>query len=204
MREQPVGAGASEPVLLIEGELVALGPLLRAHIELYLRWMNNLETTATLGRADVFPRESEERFYEAATAEDQTAFTIYEKATLRPIGTTQLKNVSYRNGTAEFGILIGEPDCRDRGYGTEATRLVLDFAFHVLGLHNVELRVFSHNPRGRRAYEKAGFKTIGVRREAYKLGQRRYGVILMDALASDFESPLLERALTAPQQPPIR
>jgi RimJ/RimL family protein N-acetyltransferase len=186
--------------LLVEGELVALGPLRREHIELYLSWMNDLRITSWLGRPDVFPREAEERFYDGATADDQTYFTIYERATARPIGTTSLKAVNYRYGTAEFGILIGEPDCWNRGYGTETTRLVLDYAFHVLGLHNVLLGVFANNPRGRRAYEKAGFKLIGLRREAYKVGQHRYDVVQMDALASDFVSPVLEARLTAPQE----
>jgi diamine N-acetyltransferase len=42
-------------------------------------------------------------------------------------------SVDYCNRSASFGILIGEPDCRGKGYGTETTRLMLDCAFTDLG-----------------------------------------------------------------------
>jgi RimJ/RimL family protein N-acetyltransferase len=193
--------GSGEPVFLIEGDLVALGPLCRDHVDLYLRWMNNVDSTRTLGLVKLYQREDEEHFYQYATAHSEGAtFTIYERATRRPIGTTQLREIDYRRGTATFGIMIGEPAFWGRGFGTETTRLVLDYAFHALGLHNVQLAVFANNPRGVRAYEKAGFRVVGRRREAYRLGQRRYDEIIMDALASDFESPVLERRLHAPQR----
>ena len=63
-----------------------------------------------------------------------------------------------------FGILVGQR--RGRGLGTEATRLTLDWAFHVLGLHNVMLEVLPANAPAIRAYEAAGFRRIGVRRAA--------------------------------------
>jgi hypothetical protein len=56
--------------------------------------------------------------------------------------------VDHRNRSATFGILIGEPECRGKGYGTETTRLMLDYAFTALGLHNVMLTVFEFNPAG--------------------------------------------------------
>ncbi|MHB8577322.1 MAG: GNAT family N-acetyltransferase [Dehalococcoidia bacterium] len=196
-------AGSSEPVFLVEGDRVALGPVRRDQIDLWQRWMNDPDTTRTLGGVNVYTREAEERFYDGATANDnQVLFAIYERASARHIGTTGLREVNYRQGTATFGIMIGEPALWNRGFGTEATRLVLDYAFHALGLHNVQLGVFDFNPRGVRAYEKAGFRIVGRRRQAYKLGQRRYDEIIMDALATDFDSPVLERRLHAPQERP--
>jgi len=52
-----------------------------------------------------------------------------------------------------YGIEIGESDARSRGVGTETTRLMLDFAFTALGLHNVMLTISELNPGGPRAYE---------------------------------------------------
>jgi RimJ/RimL family protein N-acetyltransferase len=94
--------------------------------------------------------------------------------------------VDRHHGTADFALVIGEPDAWGRGYGTEATRLTLAYAFDVLGLYNVYLVVYANNARGIRAYERAGFKRIGVRRGAHKLGRRRYDEIHMDAVADDF------------------
>ena len=55
-------------------------------------------------------------------------------------------DIAHANGTAEFGIAIGER--RGQGLGTEATRLVLDFAFHVLQLRNVLLQTLEWNVAG--------------------------------------------------------
>lgn len=183
------------PILNIEGDLVALGPLRRDLLSLYQRWINDLDTTRTL---DLPPRpmtmEKELDWYDRQSkTEDDVPFTIYERETLRPIGNTGLHGVDHRNRSATFGILIGEPECRGKGYGTEATRLMLDYAFTALGLHNVMLTVFEFNPAGIRAYEKAGFKAIGRRRKCRMMGGKLWDEVHMDCLSSEFESPVLRR-----------
>ncbi len=127
------------PILNIEGDLVALGPLRRDLLPLYQRWINDLGTMRTLGLPPhPTTMEKEQDWYDQQSrAEDNVPFTIYERETLRPIGNTGLDGVDHRNRTATFGIVIGEPECRGKGYGTETTRLMLDYAFTALGLHNV-------------------------------------------------------------------
>jgi RimJ/RimL family protein N-acetyltransferase len=129
------------PIFNIEGELVALGPLRREHTPLYLRWINDFSTTRTLG---VPPRpmtlEQETAWYEQAAVDGaRIGFTIYERATGRAIGNCGLHEVDLANRRTVVGIMIGEPEARGRGYGTEAMRLLLDYAFTVLGLHSVML-----------------------------------------------------------------
>jgi diamine N-acetyltransferase len=126
-------------------------------------------------------------------SDDELAFVVYERATRRPIGLTGLRHINHVHRTAEFGIGIGEPDCRGKGYGTEATRLVLDYAFTLLGLHNVWLRVFAYNEWAIRAYRRAGFKELGRRREAHRVGGRAYDEVLMDCLATELSGSVLER-----------
>ena len=77
---------------------------------------------------------------------------------------------------------------------------MLDYGFVGLGLHNIMLRVYGHHERGIRAYTRAGFREIGRRREAFRLGGAIYDTILMDCLAGEFESPVLYRLLPAPHQ----
>ena len=184
-----------QPILNIEGELVALGPLRRDLLPLYQRWINNLGTTRTL---DLPPHpttmEKEQDWYDQQSrTEDNVPFTIYERKTLRPIGNTGLDGVDHRNRSATFGILIGEPECRGKGYGTETTRLMLDYAFTALGLHNVMLVVFEFNFAGIRAYQKAGFKEFGRRRECRLMGGKLWDEIQMDCLSSEFEGTVLRR-----------
>jgi diamine N-acetyltransferase len=108
---------------------------------------------------------------------------------LRPIGFTYLSDIAEQK--AEFGIVIGERACQGKGYGTEATRLMLDYAFNILNLHNVMLKVAAYNEAGIRAYEKAGFQVIGRRREVKMINGKRWDMIYMDCLATEFESPVM-------------
>ena len=77
---------------------------------------------------------------------------------------------------------------------------MLDYAFVARGLHSVLLDVAAYNPGGIRAYEKAGFREIGRRREADMMGGKRWDVVYMQALASEFESPVLG-SIFVPDQP---
>ena len=183
------------PLVNIVGEKVALGPLRKDLVPLYTRWFNDFAVTRMLGP---MPRpltlEQEEQWYERANTRGDAVvqFTIYEKDTGRPIGTTGLHDIDHRNRTALFGITIGEPDARGKGCGTEATQLMLDYAFTVQGLHNVMLLVHEYNPAGIRAYTNAGFKEFGRRRESQFMGGKYWDVIHMECLATEWgPSPAL-------------
>ena len=122
-------------------------------------------------------------------------FTIYDLDDLAPVGTALLVRVNQHDGTAEFGLTIGER--RNQGLGSEATKLVLDWAFTVMGLHNILLVTFSWNLPAIRAYSKAGFREIGRRRGAVLTLGQRYDQVLMDAVADEFSDSVL-----AKQSPP--
>jgi RimJ/RimL family protein N-acetyltransferase len=184
-----------QPILNITGELIALGPLRRDLIPAYNRWQNDFEVQRTFGDLPkgVTIEETTAWYEEEARATSALWFTIYEVGTWRPIGRTDLFELDWRNGTARFGMLIGEGDCRGKGYGTETARLMLDYAFTALGLQTILLDVDEFNYAGRRAYEKAGFRECGRWRGASPMLGKRWDRILMDCVASEFASPVLER-----------
>jgi RimJ/RimL family protein N-acetyltransferase len=189
------------PIINITGDQIVLGPLRRDLIPFYQRWINDFATSRNLGRIVPHTTEQETAWFERASDTPHSInFTVYERATMLPIGTTGLNNIDHRNGRAEFGIMIGEPDARGKGYGTETGRLVLDYAFTALGLRNVALTVAEWNVAGQRAYAKAGFKEFGRRRQCWLMGGRWYDEVQMDCLASEFESPVLKH-LFAPDEP---
>ena len=195
---QPDSPAHDEPILNIVGEKVALGPLRRDLIALYDRWFNDFEAGLPYFlQLRPHTREARETWYErlAKDEPDTTEFLIYERATMRPIGKTALDQIDLIDRTAAFGILIGEKDCWGKGYGTETARLMLDYGFTLLGLHNILLTVDGYNERAIRAYQRAGFREFGRRREARRRGARAYDVIYMDCLATEFRSPLLHRLL---------
>jgi len=186
------GRGEERPPITIEGDLVALGPLRRDLIPTYHRWHNDIATTRTFALPLPTTLEQEEAFYaEMTAASDRAFFTVYERRAWRAVGSAYLTDINHAHRHAEFGVLIGEPTCRGQGYGTETTSLVLDFAFTALGLHSVMLTVYAFNVAGRRAYEKAGFREFGRRRQSHYMAGQFWDEIFMDCLAAEFTSPVL-------------
>jgi RimJ/RimL family protein N-acetyltransferase len=152
----------AEPIINFSGTKVALGPLSRDLIPLYQQWNNDFGSNRTTATARPVTLEEQTEAHERLLKEKSFVFfTVYEHESKRPIGFTYLSDI--KEQTAEFGIVIGEKVAQGKGYGTETTRLMLDYAFTVLGLHNVMLKVFEFNLGGIKAYEKAGFQEIGRR-----------------------------------------
>jgi diamine N-acetyltransferase len=194
-------AESTGPVVNIIGERVALGPLRRDLLPVYQRWNNDFGMTRTLRSSQPWTLEQVAASFDRLGDDERSCnFTIYEREGWRPIGNTALVDIDWRGRTAEFILFIGEPEARGKGYGTEATRLMLDYAFTALGLHSVMLRVYAFNLAGQRVYEKAGFRPIGRRRECQLMGGKLWDVIYMDCLATEFTSPVLARVF-APDEP---
>jgi RimJ/RimL family protein N-acetyltransferase len=192
-----------QPIVNFVGERVALGPLRTDLLPLDQHWMNDLVTQSLLGLTPQ-PRTLEgqrARYTRLSGGVDSELFLVYERASWRPLGTTGLHDIDERNGTAEFGIMLGA-EGRGRGYGTEATLLTLDYAFTARGLRNVQLRAAACNSAALRVYHKAGFREIGRRRESHQHGGRLWDTVYMQALARDFSSLALAR-VCVPDEPRV-
>jgi RimJ/RimL family protein N-acetyltransferase len=192
------------PLVSIIGQRVALGPTRRELLELDQRWINDLPTQSLLGHAPR-PRtlENQHAWFDSLTdVADSVLFLIYAVAGWRPLGTSGLHDIDQRNGTAEFGIMLGA-EGRGHGYDTEATQLTLDYAFTARGLRNVQLRVAACNTAALRAYHTVGFREIGRQRESHRHGGQLWDTVYMQVLARDFRSPALARvfALDEPSVP---
>ena len=108
-----------------------------------------------------------------------TCYAIHEVGSERLIGTTALTDFEgMSRRSAYFRIVIGEKDCWGRGYGTEATDLVMREAFERHGLDLVKLEVFRHNDRAARAYLRVGFEETGEHIEW--VGRERWELHVME------------------------
>jgi RimJ/RimL family protein N-acetyltransferase len=192
-QDSPKPAPNEEVQLAVTGQQVGLGPLRKELIPQYQRWINTPEVRAGVGNHQLFTAEAEQGWYDEAAKiqEGRASFTAYDLIDMHPVGTTALMSIDHVHGTALFGILLGER--RGQGLGTEATHLTLDWAFTILGLHNVLLEALPWNKGALRAYEKAGFRLIGHRRGSHLSMGERVDVVIMDAVAGEFTGSVLRR-----------
>jgi RimJ/RimL family protein N-acetyltransferase len=123
---------------------------------------------------------------------DDYLFAIHTLEGDQLIGFIWLGAIDWNHGNGWVGIGLGERDYWGRGYGTDAMRVILCYAFTELNLHRVSLDVFSYNPRAIRSYEKAGFRYEGrIRNLISREGQRMDDVwmgILRDDWVKIYES----------------
>ncbi|MBU0475388.1 MAG: GNAT family N-acetyltransferase [Bacteroidetes bacterium] len=107
-----------------------------------------------------------EEMEKLVAAKENELFTICESSTNIPIGVTGLFRIDFISRAAIFFIAIYNPEFWSKGYGKEATKLILKYSFDILNLNRIQLHVAKSNVKGVKAYEKAGFKIEGTLREA--------------------------------------
>lgn len=170
------------------GERIYLSPRNSEDAELFTKWMNDFEITDYTGRsATIMTLDAEKKYLENKNMDlETTAFAIVDLKTDKMVGTLSLENISYNNRTAILGIFIGDPDYRSNGYGTEAIKLLLDFAFNYMNLNSIKLDVLSCNERAVKCYTKCGFKEVGRWRKSKYVNGKYYDTIIMDILAEEF------------------
>ncbi len=170
----------------LHGPRVTLRPLVEADAADLLRATQDPELRRLTGTHRVFTLvETVAWAVSRATAPGRYDWAVVDTATGEWLGDCALNEIDEDNQTAGYRIAIERPG---RGLGTEATGLVLDFAFGRLGLHRVELEVFDFNVRAQKSYAKSGFAVEGTRREALCWDGRRHDAIMMAALAPGRES----------------
>ena len=182
-----------DPMINISGDKIALGPITEAMLPSLYQWYNDFAIEvldSSIPHPQTLPSLRGDLDGLSRSDRRRSDFSIYERATMRLIGNVNLRDIDYRSRTAELGIIIGEKDCWGKGYGTETLWLILDYAFSVLGLHNVILDTTSFNERALRTYTRVGFREIGRRREAFRIGLATYDIVFMDCLATEFHTPL--------------
>ena len=124
--------------------------------------------------------------WEARKNHQYYLFAIEHTKLQQLLGVCGLMDISKINHKAELMIVIYEDRNYDKGYGTEALRLLLNFGFKQLNLHRIVLFTHDINMRAQRVYEKIGFKPGGRRRQASFFEGAYHDLLLYDLLASEF------------------
>lgn len=117
--------------------------------------------------------------------DDRLDLAVVDRATGQYVGEVVLNDLDPANNSCSFRIALGAKG-QNRGFGTEACRLVLAYAFERVGLHRIGLEVYAFNPRARRVYEKVGFRQEGTLRDALLWEGERVDAHVMSILAPEW------------------
>ena len=174
---------------MFTGELVTLGPIQREYLPHYVEWLNDWEIRRFLAPTLAQPyaiEDEEEWFNHQRQAKNDRHFAILTREQGLLLGNCGLHQIDWSNRHAVFGIFIGDKNHWSKGYGTDAMKVILRFAFQELNLRRVTLNTFEYNPRAIRSYGKAGFILEGSERGyLYREGQR-WDLIYMGILREEW------------------
>lgn len=188
---------------MMQGKIVTLRPMERADIPRLWEFAQDMELGLVTG-ADGRPTSlaAVERMYDSQWADpsaDAVRWAIEAHDLL--IGGAELTRIDWRNRSAELAVWIGDRAYRQRGCGTDAMRLALNYAFKLLGLNRVSYLAAASNEAAVEAYKQIGFRDEGRMRQAVYRDGRYLDVVMLGILREEWldESPL-EAHMAVPAQ----
>ncbi len=171
---------------LYRGRLVRLAAPRADEAEVFSRWSEDSEYRRLMDTDWARPESVENFQRQHGSGSNAAYFSLRTIADDTFIGFIVIHSIEWNNAAGTLAVGIGERKYWGKGYGSEALRLILRYAFNELNLHRVGLDVHSTNARAIRAYEKAGFQHEGALREAGHRDGKRYDRLLMGILRPEW------------------
>ena len=186
--------------LLID-KRVYLRPFSKNDLSYVQKWSNDPEIRKLTGEFAPMSHAEAEKFYRELRAyKDRIWFVIVLKKGNRVIGEAGLLRMFRPWRCTDMSIIIGEKDAWGKGYGTEAGRLLLDYAFERLVFHRISVGVVAFNERALRFWEGLGFKKEGVQRDGYYCNGKYSDFVMMSILEDEYKNFTKENARVCRQK----
>ena len=188
--KKPVKKNSSEPALVfLKGTRICLRPLKPADASgPYVQWLND-ELVCRFNSHHVYPfTRADALEYIAAIGKNKSAIVLAVE-TLKGrqhIGNIALKSIDHFSKSAELAILIGNPAYWSKGYGEEASRLLLQHGFSALGLNRIYAGTYAENQGMRSLAKRLGMKEEGCRRQAAFKNGKFSDIIEFGVLSHEF------------------
>ncbi len=183
-----------KPVLV--GEKVILRPFDEKDCEIMFEILNEPDlkkfTGSVASDAEAYaapqPEEKEEIRQWYMTRNEQNNrldLAIVYRENDRIIGEVVFNEYDEETGNVNFRVLLSESSC-NKGVGTEAITMFIQYGMEELELHKISLEVYSFNPRAERVYQKVGFKLEGIKREEFLYNQEYFDIKIYGLLKTDY------------------
>jgi len=171
---------------MIRGSKTCLRALKHGDLPHFVRWINDPEVRRFMMMRYPLSMTEEENWWESFVARKGDHIFAIEASDGTYIGNIGLHDIQSENRRALLGIIIGERAYWGQGYGTDAIRAMLGWAFGYLNLNRISLTVYEYNERAIRCYEKSGFRHEGGMRQARYLDGMYYDELVMGILRAEF------------------
>lgn len=148
----------------IYGEKTVLRPLLLKDLRSCLVWLKDPEVNKYLNQNydDLTIEQEQQWFNFIQKSKNDFVFAVIVKNNKKYIGNCGLHKINWLEKTCEFGIVLGEKNYWNKGYGSDATRTIIKFATEDLLLSKIILHVYKYNLRAKKVYENCGFKFVKI------------------------------------------
>jgi len=104
------------------------------------------------------------------------------------IGDVALQGIDDKNRSCSIGIGIAKIENRNKGYGTEAIELILDYGFKNVGMERITASTMEINIPAQRTLKKLGFTFEGRARKAVYFRGEKYDNLHYGLLASEWKN----------------
>ena len=183
----PARKNVSEQEFLV-GRRVFLRPFSEDDLSYVQKWSNDSKIRRLTGEIAPMSRQEAEEFYKHLRADkDRVWFAVVLKRGNRVIGEVGLLRMFRPWRCTDMSIIIGEKNTWGKGYGTEAGRLLLKYAFEQLKFHRVSIGVVGFNDRAIRFWKSLGFKKEGVQKDGYYCDNEFSDFVMMSILEDQFK-----------------
>jgi len=133
---------------------LVLRPFQQSDVQRYIDLMNDIRVQPTSWANYIVPLGPQWTEKIKPLIDDALFIAVIEtKDTSDWVGITDLQTRNPKNRDVSFGILL-KPEHWNRGYGTEVTKWMVDYAFHWLAMHRVSLEVFELNDKAIDLYKR--------------------------------------------------
>ncbi|MBK3496519.1 GNAT family N-acetyltransferase [Viridibacillus sp. YIM B01967] len=173
---------------LFYGDQVKLTVAREEDINIMVRWEEDAEYLRNVDTEIALPKTKEKLASEGKSDSNEAYFRLRTIADDHLIGFVTIHSIEWNNRAGLMAIGIGDSSNRNKGYGSDALKLILRYAFHELNLDRVGLEVIEYNKGGIRAYEKVGFQQEGRKRSVVYRDGKRYDSIVMGVLRHEWEA----------------
>lgn len=174
---------------ILEGRRVRFRALEDQDLSDLVRWWRD-PAWAVLQQIIVRPRVSEDvaeqfRSWSKSERSGEVGFSVVDKVSEQLVGHVTLFGAKIPTRAATLAVMIGSEHV-DRGYGTDAVRVLTDYGFREMGLNRIEIQVLAVNERARNVYRRVGYVEEGVRRDSVFHDGCFHDQVILSALAGEW------------------